>query len=85
MVRLHVNIDHVATLRQARRGLEPDPIAWLTDALEVSYPEGGQLLSVRYEGTQDAEEMKKIIDAVINAYQQEVIVARTVRATMTSC
>lgn len=28
MVRLHVNIDHVATLRQARRGLEPDPIAW---------------------------------------------------------
>ncbi|MDF1798480.1 MAG: pyridoxine 5'-phosphate synthase [Planctomycetota bacterium] len=28
MVRLHVNIDHVATLRQARRGLEPDPVAW---------------------------------------------------------
>jgi pyridoxine 5-phosphate synthase len=28
MVRLHVNIDHVATLRQARRGHEPDPIAW---------------------------------------------------------
>jgi pyridoxine 5-phosphate synthase len=28
MVRLHVNIDHVATLRQARRGFEPDPIEW---------------------------------------------------------
>lgn len=28
MVRLHVNIDHVATLRQARRGSEPDPVAW---------------------------------------------------------
>lgn len=28
MIRLHVNIDHVATLRQARRGSEPDPIAW---------------------------------------------------------
>jgi pyridoxine 5-phosphate synthase len=26
MPRLHVNIDHVATLRQARRGREPDPI-----------------------------------------------------------
>ncbi len=26
MVRLGVNIDHVATLRQARRGTEPDPI-----------------------------------------------------------
>jgi len=27
-VRLHVNVDHVATLRQARRGREPDPVAW---------------------------------------------------------
>jgi pyridoxine 5-phosphate synthase len=25
--RLYINIDHVATLRQARRGVEPDPIA----------------------------------------------------------
>ena len=28
MVRLHVNVDHVATVRQARRGLLPDPVAW---------------------------------------------------------
>ncbi|MEO6708236.1 MAG: pyridoxine 5'-phosphate synthase, partial [Planctomycetota bacterium] len=28
MLRLHVNVDHVATLRQARRGVEPDPVAW---------------------------------------------------------
>ena len=28
MPRLHVNIDHVATLREARRELFPDPIAW---------------------------------------------------------
>ena len=28
MVRLHVNVDHVATVRQARRGIEPDPVAW---------------------------------------------------------
>ena len=28
MIRLHVNVDHVATLRQARRGQEPDPVAW---------------------------------------------------------
>ena len=27
MIRLGVNIDHVATLRQARRGHEPDPVA----------------------------------------------------------
>lgn len=28
MPRLHVNIDHVATVRQARREAFPDPIAW---------------------------------------------------------
>ena len=28
MPRLHVNVDHVATLREARRGSSPDPIAW---------------------------------------------------------
>lgn len=26
--RLHVNVDHVATLRQARREVFPDPVAW---------------------------------------------------------
>src|SRR5919199_1075793 len=26
-LRLYVNVDHVATLRQARRGAEPDPVA----------------------------------------------------------
>jgi len=26
MVKLGVNIDHVATIRQARRGKEPDPV-----------------------------------------------------------
>jgi len=28
MVRLHVNVDHVATVRQARGGAVPDPVAW---------------------------------------------------------
>lgn len=28
MARLHVNVDHVATVRQARRGAAPDPIEW---------------------------------------------------------
>src|ERR687886_10661 len=27
MIRLGVNLDHVATVRQARRGVEPDPVA----------------------------------------------------------
>jgi pyridoxine 5-phosphate synthase len=28
MVRLHVNVDHVATVRQARREAFPDPVVW---------------------------------------------------------
>jgi pyridoxine 5-phosphate synthase len=28
MARLHVNVDHVATVRQARRGSFPDPVEW---------------------------------------------------------
>ncbi len=28
MLRLHVNVDHVATVRQARGGVRPDPVAW---------------------------------------------------------
>jgi pyridoxine 5-phosphate synthase len=34
MVELGVNIDHVATLRQARRGVEPDPV-WAAAAAEL--------------------------------------------------
>ena len=30
--RLHVNVDHVATVRQARQSVFPDPVAWATAA-----------------------------------------------------
>lgn len=33
MIRLGVNVDHVATLRQARRALEPDPVAAAFEAV----------------------------------------------------
>src|SRR6476659_6459998 len=33
MIRLGVNIDHVATVRQARRAVEPDPVAAAVFAL----------------------------------------------------
>ena len=35
MPRLHVNVDHVATVRQARRGARPDPVAWAVMAEEA--------------------------------------------------
>lgn len=37
--RLGVNIDHVATLRQARRGVEPDPV-WAAAAAELGGADG---------------------------------------------
>lgn len=39
MARLGVNIDHVATLRQARRGVEPDPV-WAAAVCELSGADG---------------------------------------------
>jgi len=35
MPRLHVNVDHVATVRQARRGARPDPVEWAVLALRA--------------------------------------------------
>src|SRR5690348_6008290 len=39
MLRLGVNIDHVATLRQARGGLEPDPV-WAAALAELGGADG---------------------------------------------
>src|SRR4051794_3550786 len=39
MLRLGVNIDHVATLRQARGGLEPDPV-WAATLAELGGADG---------------------------------------------
>jgi pyridoxine 5-phosphate synthase len=38
-IKLGVNIDHVATLRQARRGAEPDPV-WAAAAAELAGADG---------------------------------------------
>lgn len=39
MVRLGVNVDHVATIRQARRGKEPDPV-WAAAIAELAGADG---------------------------------------------
>src|SRR3989338_3807079 len=39
MARLSVNIDHIATVRQARRGIEPDPVTGAMIA-EISGADG---------------------------------------------
>ncbi len=40
MPKLGVNVDHVATLRQARGGIEPDPV-WAASVCEQAGDEAG--------------------------------------------
>ena len=50
---------------------EPDPITWLQEELRVSFQ--GENIVVSFDGEEDSEEMKKIVDAVLEAYKAEVL------------
>ena len=52
---------------------EPNELQWLMDELQVAYPGEGKILMIKYEGEEKPEEMKTIINAVISAYQQEIV------------
>jgi pyridoxine 5-phosphate synthase len=65
--RLHVNIDHVATVRQARRGEEPDPVAAARLCLEA----GADGITAHLR-----EDRRHIQDADMDA------IAREMRATL---
>ena len=56
---------------------EPDPVTWLQEDLRVAFR--GHNLSLIYEGEEDSEEMKKVVDAVIKAYEKEVLMEDNVR------
>ena len=66
--RLYINIDHVATLRQARRGLEPDPVEAAT-ACEAA---GAQGITAhlredrRHMQDADIERLKKSVTTYFN-------------------
>ena len=66
--RLHVNVDHVATLRQARRGMTPDPIAWAEAALRA----GADGITVhlrkdrRHIQDRDVRELRARVNSVLN-------------------
>ena len=57
---------------------EPDPITWLQEDLLIAFQ--GENLALRYDGEEDSEEMKKVVDAVIDAYKQEVLMKNNLRA-----
>jgi len=58
---------------------EPDPVVWLQEELQVGFY--GEMLSVRYDGEEDSEEMKKVVDAVIKAYEDEVLGKERIRSS----
>ena len=66
--RLYINIDHVATLRQARRGFEPDPV----EAVAVCEAAGADGITAhlredrRHIQDADVERLKKTIRSYFN-------------------
>ncbi|BBO30720.1 tyrosine-protein kinase domain-containing protein [Lacipirellula parvula] len=70
------NLDAV----RAHQGQE---INWLTDELRVTFPGDGEILEVRYEGEEDADQMVKVVDAVVKAYQEKVLLQDRLLAAST--
>jgi pyridoxine 5-phosphate synthase len=68
MLELGVNIDHVATLRQARRGVEPDPV-WAATEAELG---GADAITVhlredrRHINDRDVELLRKTVQCKLN-------------------
>ncbi len=56
----------------------PDELAWLNNGLKVSFPGESKILMLKYEGEENPEELKKVVDAVINAYKNDVVMAARV-------
>ncbi|QEG33755.1 polysaccharide biosynthesis tyrosine autokinase [Bythopirellula goksoeyrii] len=61
----------------------PDELTWLQDELRVSFPGESKILMISYEGDEDPKEMKMIIDAVVDAYKQEVLAAAEISKSET--
>jgi pyridoxine 5-phosphate synthase len=85
MIRLGVNIDHVATLRQARRGREPDPV-WAAVLAELG---GADLITVhlredrRHIQERDLRLLRETVRVPLNlelaAVDEILAIAREVR------
>lgn len=57
----------------AVRAHKGEEMLWLLAELRVSFPGDGEILEVRYEGDEDPDQMVKVIDAVVKAYQEKVL------------
>jgi len=64
---------------------KPDPVQWLYKGVRVSFPGEGEILEMRYDGKENPEDMKKIIDSVIAAYSNEAVQSvRVIQPAMAS-
>ncbi len=72
-----LNRAHIAQLEAVRKE-EPDPMSWLKDNLHVSFY--GDNMHIRYDGEEDAEEMKQIVAAVIESYSDDVLGVDRIRS-----
>ena len=51
----------------------PNELLWLMDELKVSFPGEGEVMSVSLKGDENPEDMKKLVDAVVASYEDEVL------------
>lgn len=58
---------------------EPDPVIWLQDNLQVSFPQQSEILSISLTGDEPPHELRQVVDAVAKAYREEVIYAEKQR------
>ena len=72
-----LNRPDVAQL-EAVKAKEPDPVEWLAESLQVNFYDSSDVLEIRYEGLEDTEEMKKLLEAIIRTYQSEVVGQRII-------
>lgn len=52
---------------------ESDPVTWLTDNLEVDFPNRSEILRISLSGDGLPEDLRQLVDAVAKAYQNEVV------------
>jgi succinoglycan biosynthesis transport protein ExoP len=52
---------------------ELDPVQWLTDKLNVTFQQNSEILSITLTGDEDPEDLRKLVDAVSQAYQNTVV------------
>jgi capsular exopolysaccharide synthesis family protein len=62
---------------------QPDPIEWLKEDLVVQFPQNGEILEITLSGDELPEELVEIVDAVANAYKEEVVNVRSQRRLTT--